>query len=249
MIPLVVLLVLAFARACFSMDDNFWESLGALAHDNKAISHFFQTGQLPGESAPSGLVRSSPASPPQHSSLQPHSEAESLSEHLSDPNTGPSVVAVATDIDWIPPPLSLQERTYILDQIAPLFDSAHPSRPRPVVIPYVGQELTPDLLKQSFAFRGGYFRELQNGYYIIPKPKFGVDTGGQRAKVNLAFVWERFETSTGIGSIFRLVGHIDSDINTNRRLLRNKSYRTGGMSLTPLGTDSVIDYSGFVRVE
>lgn len=246
-VPLLALLALVCATACSSMDDSFWESLGSLSYG--AIDHFFRTAELPGEGSSSELA-SPPAFPLEHHSVQPHEQVGSSQQLMSGHDTQISRITSATYTDWIPPPLSAQQRRAILAEIAPMFETTYGGRRTPEIVPYDAQELTPKVLEQCFVYHGSKLRQLENGYFVIPRSRLGqhVGTNRRRAKTDLAFVWQRFEAPLRPGSIFRLIGYIEAAINVDRLVVNYKGFRTGSRDLTPLGTDSVIDHSELVPI-
>lgn len=94
---------------------------------------------------------------------------------------------------------------------------------------------------------GGYLRKHESGFFIVPKLQPGTGGNAKKPAATLAYIWQRFDKQPR-GSIYRLIGWIESPVDVNKRLKFMESYKAGPQSdLTPLGTDAVVDPRDFIR--
>lgn len=153
-----------------------------------------------------------------------------------------------------PPPLSLDERQRILEKIANTFTRhSHPHK-EALVRPYKGQKLTTGLIEESFGAALTRLREFEPVLYLMrgrsddSPPIFTLMDGGmltERDRDRHVYVFQRFAAG-GQGSIFRLVGLIESGLTPLRAFRPMRTYITGRADLKALGTDSLIDHSALM---
>ncbi|SPO25115.1 uncharacterized protein UTRI_02784_B [Ustilago trichophora] len=149
-----------------------------------------------------------------------------------------------------PKVLSLTSRQSILQQVADRYQINAPRDAKSQIHPLNGV-LTPPLIQEAFGYPNIRLRHFQEDIFLVPRLASVVDQdftkehGGMsltRDRKYHLYVWKHHAVQGGLGSVFQLVGAVETAITTpaiKRKLL---GYQTG-RKVSIIGQDSIFDNS------
>lgn len=174
-------------------------------------------------------------------------------QHRPRPEEGLPEVVELNPLEHIrpPKPLGFIEKLKILRTISDeLFANAIALKVRSLH-PFTGDSLTLGLVAEAFGYRTAYLREFRDGIYIIPghtDARLAVREGGMRFTTTKEFhlyVWKRTIQDGVPGSMYQLVGGLETENKASLVALYLTGYRTG-RKFKVVGPDAVWDSTPFV---
>ena len=150
-----------------------------------------------------------------------------------------------------PPALSLEDRKNILKEVGDRYTKGGANPLKSVIHPYLGQELTYGLIYEAFGLPKTQIRRFRQDIFVIPskatasEPVFSIVDGRMkftRHRKHHLYVWKRFALENQPGSIFQLVGVVETGNGVKSVVSDLPGYHSG-RNLRPIGPDLLLDES------
>lgn len=248
LLPLLLLILAQFSY-CLPGDNEFWKALADLTKpvNSEAASNFLKTGRLPSEagSSLSATGQRVSAADQQVSAAVQQAQLDRQPQIVNSQPFANSVRTSTLKLDV--PPLRPEDRLEILKQIGDAFGGDRKTG----LHPYAGdgELLSIDLIQEAFGTRTTHIGHFEDDIFVVPSkktkdvPKASMKDGRMELtgpRERHLYVWKRIEPSGERGSIFQLVGAVETDISTGSALSRLRSYSVG-RSWGSRGVDTVYD--------
>lgn len=154
-------------------------------------------------------------------------------------------------------PFRTTDRMAILKEVIQNFELQPSKAKEATAYPYKGSMMTPDLAKEAMGARTTLLAEWKKDIFVVPSartgpPPYYTPKEGrmfpEKGNEHLMYVWIRSPPEDGHGSIFQLVGLVETSVRSETILWRWPRFKTE-RKFVKFGSDWVLDSSPFTRWE